>query len=276
LFEFSNGAVNLVSAYVVLARKKMRQIFNEDNRQCLELFLSDFKGDIRFYAIQISMARKALVVEQRDVREAARRLLWVFIRPKVSRRLYKKTLANMQIIEERLKPTRSFWVLDAGSGWGKASQRIGRYLDKGIEAVGIDIDGSSLKYGKSVNRDFCFVRSSMNFLPFKGGVFKVVISERSLHEAGDANDKEKAIREFNRTLEREGVLCILDNFELCYIAKLVRSLLRRALPKIEPYLECNVLESKLFRMNLRLILKERVAWSPLNLSMLWYYVAIKK
>jgi ubiquinone/menaquinone biosynthesis C-methylase UbiE len=250
-------------------------VLDEADRQGLELFLSDFEDDIRFCALQISRARKTCVVEQRDVQEASRRLPFVLLRPKGQFRLYKKILADLNIIEESVKASRNFRVLDAGCGWGRASRRIGRYLGKEVEAVGVDLNASSLKYGQWVNPGFSFVRSSMDCLPFKSGVFKVVASDTSLHEVGGACKTEKAIGEFGQVLGREGVLWILDEFELCYVAKLVRRFLRRVLVKVEPYSERSALERIMRRMGLRLIRKERVTWSPLNLGMLCSYVAVK-
>jgi 2-polyprenyl-3-methyl-5-hydroxy-6-metoxy-1,4-benzoquinol methylase len=277
LFEFSNGAVDLVSAYVALARKRMSQtVFDEADKQCLEVFLSDFEDDIRFYAIQISRTRKAGIVEKRDVREASKGLLVeVWRRPEALLRPYKKTLADMDILKERVKSSGNSWVLDAGCGWGKASRRICRYLGKEMEAVGVDLDVPSLKYGKGVNPDFSFVRSSMSCLPFKPGVFNIVVSNRSLHEVRDADNREKAVKEFSQVLKMEGVLYIFDMFERCLMTKLFRSFLRRVFLKGEPYSECSVLERKLHRMDLRLIRRECMVWSALSLKMLCSYVAVK-
>jgi len=277
LFEFSIDALKLVSAYVDLLQKHVYQRFSiEVDKQGLGFFLSDVEDDIKFSAIQVSSARGANNVELQDVQEVSRRRLSGFSdEAEVFCRFYKKTLGDVTVLKERAKRLGALWILDVGCGWGRASRRLSKYLNREMEFVEIDLDAASLRYGKYVNRNFSFVRAHMSYLPFKSSVFDVVISNRSLHEARDKNNNRRIFMEFGEVLGSKGLLWVFDMFERYYLTKLMRKLLRKLFSKGEPYFERAEFERELQRTNFTVVRKTCMVRSPFSLNRLCSYIAVK-
>jgi len=277
LFKFTEDATRLILNYVEDTRKSSSRMASGKSvdEKSLQTFLSDVEDDVKFLAVRLSKARGVNVVERRDVQKAFRKLIIELFRNRKIFLLHnKRFLGDVNFIKERIESSETPRILDVGCGWGRASRRLSKHLDKKAEIVGIDIDIFSLKYGKFINRDFSFVRVHMSYLPFKSQVFDAVVSSKALHEIEDENDKNKALKEFSRILKRSGIVYVFDSFVRFRMARLVRCFLHKIFPRIELYSQIGDFENSLKRNNLGIIRKNCFVWPASSLSIFCSYIAM--
>ena len=161
MYEFTKEANKLVNTYVETTRKKIINMDSDRDidKLILEIFLSDIEDDIKFLAIQLSRSRGSQYIEKRDVNKALRKLIIELLR---SYRIFahhnRKFLRDVYAINER-RFLNTPQILDVGCGWGIVSRRLSKFLDDKAEIVGIDLDISSMEYGKLINRNISFLRS---------------------------------------------------------------------------------------------------------------------
>ena len=278
MLKFTEEASQLLSNYIRNVRRSTEQAAcdRDIDKRILEIFLSDMEDEIKFLAIQLSKARKAGVTERRDVQKALRNLKVELLRKRKMFSLYRKQLfGDVRILGERLESITVPRVLDAGCGWGRASRGLSKLLDKKAEIIGIDVDVLPLRYGKSLNNGSFFVRSHMNYLPFKTKTFNVVLSNKALHEIKDESSRRKTLSEFARVLNREGVIWISDRFVKSHAAKLIWRFIRRFFPRKDLYSEMNELEDLLKKSNFRKIRKNCISWPAIGLNAYCSFIVMK-
>jgi ubiquinone/menaquinone biosynthesis C-methylase UbiE len=81
-----------------------------------------------------------------------------------------------------------------------------------LEIVGVDLDKPSLQYGKTVNRNAAFLRSDIQALPFKNGVFDIILCSGVIHEVKTVKGRRQAVEELSRVLNSKGSLYVIDAF----------------------------------------------------------------
>jgi len=278
LLKFTEEADQLLSSYVQNVRRSTERTACDGDigKKIVEIFLSDMEDEVKFLAIQLAKACKVEVVERRDVQKALRKLKVELFRKRKMFSLYSKQLfGDVSILSERLESVMVPRVLDAGCGWGRASRGLSKLLDKKAEVVCIDINVLPLRHGKCLNLGFFFVRSHMNYLPFKPEVFDVALSKWALHEIKNNNGRHKALTEFARVLDREGVIYVSDRFTKSLMAKLIWRFIHGIFPRKESYSEMNEFEGLLKKVNFRTIRKNCISWPALSLNTFCSYIAIE-
>jgi ubiquinone/menaquinone biosynthesis C-methylase UbiE len=95
-------------------------------------------------------------------------------------------------------------ILDSGCGTGKDTVYLNK---KGLQATGIDISPGMLNYAKIAAKnsmqDIEFIRVNMMQIPFSNNYFKGIWSNSSL---AHIEDKDKVLAEWNRVLEKDGIV----------------------------------------------------------------------
>ena len=278
LLEFTGDAFQLVNDYVEDAHKSLSQTVSGKNvdEKSLEIFLSEVEDEVKFLAIQLAMARKAKVVERQDVRKALRKLVVELFR---SRRLFSlyhgEILGDVSVIKEKIEPLETSRILDAGCGWGRFSRRLCKHLGREAEVVGIDLDVLSLKYGKSVNRNFSVVRSHMSYLPFKPQVFDVIVCRGALHEIENKDNRIKALGDFARALKPNSMLYVYDSFARSRIANVIRGFLHGIFSSMEVYSQTGEFENFLKSNGFGMIRKSCFVWAFFSSAVFCSYIAVK-
>jgi len=97
-------------------------------------------------------------------------------------------------------------VLDAACGEGYGTALLGT---KAAEAVGVDIDASSIRHAQSTygSATVRFIGGSCTELPFPDASFDVVVSFETVEHL-DAADQPRMLAEFARVLKPAGLLII--------------------------------------------------------------------
>jgi len=246
------------------------------DKKSLEMFLSDVEDDVKFLAIQLSRARKANLVEKRDVKMALRKLLIELLRSRrIFLRHHKWILRDMNTVKEGLESLKTPRILDVGCGLGRASRRLSRLLDEKAEFVGIDLDILSIEYGKFLNRSISFLRSHMSYLPFKSGIFGAILSSRALHEIEEKDERKKAFSEFTRILKQEGLIYIFEPFARSNKVKTLLIFLHKRIPRIEMYNLKECVEELLKKYHFKIVSKYCISWSTLSLNLFCSFIATK-
>jgi len=95
-------------------------------------------------------------------------------------------------------------ALDAGCGFGVYSSML---ANKGYHAVGLDVSSGMLKRAKSLfhGENISFVRGSITDLPFKKGMFSVILCVDTLHHFTTSYFTQ-ALKQFARVIEPHGLL----------------------------------------------------------------------
>ena len=100
-------------------------------------------------------------------------------------------------------------VLDVGCGFG---QNLLPFVDRGFECVGVEIDPEIVKIAReiAVKRELTlkFEEGRNRGIPFPDGSFDLVLSVDTLHYEQNAEDAQRALREFARVLKPDGVLYV--------------------------------------------------------------------
>lgn len=109
-------------------------------------------------------------------------------------------------------------VLDLGAGTGRFALMLLK-KDESLKAVGLDLSGNMLKCAKENIRAGLkpgptrapprleLIRANADALPFKAGVFDVVMSAQSLHHW---NSPEKVLKEADRVVRENGKVAVFD------------------------------------------------------------------
>jgi len=287
LFQFTEEAAQAISRYIQRVQNSVTDTMCNQygEKTSLEMFTSDVEQDIRFLAIRLSRARNATVVKRRDVEKALRKLVVELFRTrKMSTVYYKQFLGDMSILQERVTSSEKLRILDVGCGWGKISRRFSKKLDKKADVVGIDLDVLSLEYGGFLNRDASFVRADMRHLPLKPLAFDVILSSKALHEVESKDDLDNVLREFARTIKRDGSVYVFDPFARFRIVKLILDILHKVYPKmhilhkvhpkIERYFQEGEFEDHLKKEKFRIISKSRIVWPKFGFRVFCPYIAL--
>ena len=286
LFQFTEEAAQAISRYIQRVQNSVTDTMCNQygEKTSLEMFTSDVEQDIRFLAIRLSRARNATVVKRRDVEKALRKLVVELFRTrKMSTVYYKQFLGDMSILQERVTSSEKPRILDVGCGWGKISRRFSKKLDKKADVVGIDLDVLSLEYGGFLNRDASFVRADMRHLPLKPLAFDVILSSKVLHEVESKDELDNGLREFARTLRRDGSVYVFDPFARFRVVKLIQRILHKVYPKIhilhkvhpkiDRYFQEGEFEDHLKKEKFRIISKSRIVW-PISFRVFCSYIAV--
>jgi ubiquinone/menaquinone biosynthesis C-methylase UbiE len=277
LFQFTEEASRLVLERVQKIGRDIKGASYERiiDEKIFELFLSDIEHEIKFLAVQLAIARGANIVEERDVKTAFRKLWAELLRKRRNFFVYERYIReDLDVIKRKVKPSETFWILDAGCGWGRASKWLHRFLGEESEVVGIDLDVFSLKYGKSLNSDFSFLRVHMSYLPFKPEAFDVILSSKSFHEIESENYR-RTFYEFLLSLKLSGLLYVVDSFARFSASKLIQRFLHRMFPKVEVYPQLIEFEMALKDSNFRVLKKSYFTTSMLGLNKFCSYIARK-
>lgn len=287
LFQFTDEATQAISRYIQHVQNSVTDtLYNKNGEKTsLEMFTSDVEQDIRFLAIRLSRAREATVINRRDVEKALRKLIVELFRTrKMSTVYYKQFFGDMNLLQKRVTSSEKPRILDVGCGWGKISRRFSKKLDKKADVVGIDLDILSLKYGRFLNRDASFVRADMRHLPLKPLAFDVILSSKALHEVESKDDLGNVLREFARTLKRDGSVYVFDPFARFRIVKLIQHILHKIYPKIhilhkvhpkiERYFQEGEFEDHLKKEKFRIISKSRIVWPKFSFRVFCSYIAL--
>jgi ubiquinone/menaquinone biosynthesis C-methylase UbiE len=273
LLNFTEEATQILLIYIQNVSKSLSQsaLMRNVTKKDLENFLSDLKDEVKLLAIRISKARKSNLVEKKDMQKALRKLAIELFRMKKIFFFYSRQISgDINILKTKFTSLGMLRILDAGCGWGRASRRLSKCLNAKVEVTGIDMDILSLKYGKSVNFNYSFIKADMTHLPFKPRIFNAIVSSRALHEI---KDKRKALKEFSYVLKRNGLIYIFDLFAREHIAKLIRFLLHKIFSKTELYSKMSEFESILRANNFRIIRKEKFAWPFFSTSVYGSFIA---
>jgi len=92
-------------------------------------------------------------------------------------------------------------LLEVGSGMGHLSGQLSAWF----EAYGIDLNHWAINASKTAAGQACLQTASAQELPYRGGVFNVVIIK---HIVEHLPDPAKAIREIGRVTEKDGILIL--------------------------------------------------------------------
>lgn len=110
----------------------------------------------------------------------------------IARNPYDKRYCMPQILKE------DKWILDIGCGIGQTL--IACNLNTGIHLVGIDVDITSLIYGKDICDYIIFINGSAHSIPIRADCFDLIISRVSLPYTNIV----KSINEMYRILKDGG------------------------------------------------------------------------
>lgn len=286
-FQFTEEATQAISRYIRHVENSVSDTACNQNgeKASLEMLTSDIEQDVRFAAIQLSRARKATVIERRDVEKALRKLMIGLFRTRKMSTVYSKHfLWDMNLLQERVASSEKPRIVDVGCGWGRISRRFSKKLDKKADVVGIDLDIPSLEYGRFLNRDASFVRADIKHLPLKPLAFDVILSSKVLHDVESKDELDNVLREFARTLKRDGAVYIFDPFARFPIVKLILNILHKVYPKIhilhsihpkiDRYFQEAEFEDHLKKEKFRIISKSRIVWSKFGFRVFCSYIAV--
>ena len=273
---FTEEANKYLSNYIQHVRKDVWEAVQNGkiDEPSLNMFLSELEQDIRLISIKLTKGRGEGLVAEQDVSKVLRNY-WVAVFWR-KRSLH---LDNMIILEDSKKLGEMLdfverpLVLDVGCGWGKASLRVNNYLGGKAFLVGIDLDGVSLEYGKSLNHDICFLKAHMTYLPFRENMFDLVVVGRALHEVGSSDKQDETLVGFTRVLKYRSPIYIWDQFAKSHMRKFIRSLIHKLFKKTEVYSFAEEFEGNLKRRNFRIIKKNSIDWFILSLNTFCYYIA---
>lgn len=120
----------------------------------------------------------------------------------------KKTalLINREQIEEFCGLVKNGLILDAGCGAGRDSRE---FQNRGFKVVGVDISSGLLAIAKNTYLGIDFIKGNLLNLPFKDAIFKGIWAHASLVHLENKKEVEKALQEFYRLLENQGIIHIL-------------------------------------------------------------------
>ncbi|MCK9920540.1 class I SAM-dependent methyltransferase [Frankia sp. AgPm24] len=102
----------------------------------------------------------------------------------------------------RMVPPEAKRALDLGCGEGRVSRHL---LRAGVDVVGLDISPYLVRKALDGDPPLRTILADGTDLPFRSGVFDLVVASMSLQ---DITDAPKAIGEASRVLEPGGVLCL--------------------------------------------------------------------
>lgn len=74
-------------------------------------------------------------------------------------------LDDIKAIKDRLKGQEKPLILDVGCGCGKISRGVNNLLGGKARIIGVDLDLIAMKYGRSIDRGICYLRSHISYLP---------------------------------------------------------------------------------------------------------------
>lgn len=97
-------------------------------------------------------------------------------------------------------------VLDVGCASGRDSALL---TDKGLRVVGIDLSRGLIEIARREHPNITFIQGSFLELPFGKEEFDGVWAHASLVHLETDDDVRKALKEFNKTLKKNGVLHLL-------------------------------------------------------------------
>jgi 2-polyprenyl-3-methyl-5-hydroxy-6-metoxy-1,4-benzoquinol methylase len=128
----------------------------------------------------------------------------------IFRKIFGTTFLDIRVRERILfklmKNIRGRAILDLGCGYGVYSSEL---KWNGMKPTGVDYELKNVEVWKKINSQFKdeipFVMASVLFLPFKNGVFDVIICTEVLEHL---EEDKKALIEMNRILKKRGSLLL--------------------------------------------------------------------
>lgn len=239
MFDFNDEALRLILVYVKDVKNVVTKLGFDIKSEYLEMLMFDIENYVKFFSTRHARKRKAETVEAVDVRYALKKfgkpekLVKSHLRdPENCANAQRITLTNLSAMREKIKKTREPMVLDAGCGWGRFLKKLHSYAVKNFEMIGVDLDCLSLQYGKTINEVASFLRSEIQALPFKDGVFDIIMCSGVIHEVKNIKGRNKALQEFARVMKPRGQLYIVDAFTRYKTVNIFTRLLQYV-PKLE-------------------------------------------
>jgi ubiquinone/menaquinone biosynthesis C-methylase UbiE len=239
MFGFDDEALQLIAGYMENVRNEVTKLRFDVKPEYLKMLMFDIENYLKFFSIQHAKKRKAKIIEAVDVKHAMKRfgepeklVRTHFKDPETCANAERITLTRFNTLKEKIEKTASSIILDAGCGWGRFIKKLHTYVPKNFEVVGVDIDRLSLQYGKAIDEAAMFLRSQIQALPFKDGVFDILMCSGVIHEVKDLSKRKNALREFARVIKPHGQLYIIDAFTGSKLMNILTRLLQY-IPKLE-------------------------------------------
>lgn len=120
---------------------------------------------------------------------------------------YASTISNLSSreLQEKFSLTvgQGKKVLDAGCAAGRDTKILS---ELGLEATGLDLSNSLIELARESYPDLTFVQGNFLDLPFANASFSGVWAQASLLHLETIEEVTKALEEFNRVLEKGGIL----------------------------------------------------------------------
>lgn len=158
----------------------------------------------------------------KDKEEAARaydKLAEIYHNKRVKGRDFNE-LAEQPVSFSLLGNIKGKKVLDAGCGSGIYSKILAK---KGAIVSGLEISQNMLKFAKEHCKDYKidFKKGSIDKLPYKNNYFDFILASLVIHYL---KKPEKALKEFNRVLKKNGTLVFSTHHPLFCAHRRIRSL----------------------------------------------------
>jgi ubiquinone/menaquinone biosynthesis C-methylase UbiE len=278
VLKFTEEANNLILESVQKIESDIKNVYSKQrfDEKIFKIFLSDVEHTMKFFAAQLAKARGAKIVEERDVKALFKKFWFELLRKRKTFLVYEYGVRrDLHFIRAAAKSSKTFRVLDVGCGWGRASRWFCEFLGVETEVVAVDLDILSLKYGKSLNNNFSFLRAHMSYLPFKSETFDITLSSNSFHEV-ESENRDRTLKEWAFCLRHSGLLYIIDSFARSHMSKWIQMLLHVIFPKMEVHPYPMEVEKCLQFSHFKVIRKSRFDFPIFTLNSFHSYIACKQ
>lgn len=128
----------------------------------------------------------------------------------------------------------SFLVLDVPCGYGRFSNLL---LDKGFSLVSSDLSIHMVKRTREKSGDPRFllgvVADAKQGLPFKRGIFSLLLSMRFFHHIHEKEEREFILKEFSRITSEWGILSYYQKNLLHFLQRKFRKRIKKSKTRIK-------------------------------------------